>query len=106
MNSNPFSIPPRPLVFSVAGVFSAALFGLAMLTAAPRVHAADATAPLPAVPDAATVPPAAMVEQPLPPAAGQEVEEPQPSPQHVRIAAHWRWQEGHYAWIPSHWELP
>ena len=58
------------------------------------------------MPDAATVPPAAIVAQPLPPAAGQELEEAQPSAQHVRIPAHWRWQEGHYAWIPPHWELP
>jgi hypothetical protein len=60
----------------------------------------------PAVPDAATVPPAPIVERPLPPAVSQEVPEPRPSPQHIWVAGHWRWQEGSYAWIAPHWELP
>src|SRR5436190_4457960 len=60
----------------------------------------------PAAPDAPTVAPAPVLEQPLPPAVSQEVAEPQPSPQHVWIPGHWRWQEGTHVWIAPHWELP
>jgi hypothetical protein len=105
MNSNLYLVPLR---FRVSGAVT--ILGLAIAGATSRLPAGDAyvpaATPAPAVADAATVPPAAIVDVPLPPAAGQEIEEAQPSPQHVRVPGHWRWQEGHYAWIPAHWELP
>src|SRR5215216_4998845 len=58
------------------------------------------------IPTASTVGPAPIIDQPLPPAVSQEVPEPQPTPRHVWVAGHWRWQEGSYVWIAPHWELP
>ena len=55
------------------------------------------SAQVPSVPDAPTVPVAptlpdnAVIKEPLQPAASQEIIEERPSPQHVWIAAHWRW---------------
>jgi hypothetical protein len=60
----------------------------------------------PAVPEASTVPPAPIVDKPLQPAVAQEVQEEQPSPQHMWVPGHWRWQEGAYSWVSAHWELP
>jgi hypothetical protein len=115
MNSTPFSSHDHfAKHFASAGIFRAALLSFTLVGAPALVRAVEIATPTPGpgapvapqVPNAATVPPAAIVEMPLPPAAGQEIEEPQPSPQHARVPGHWRWQEGHYAWIPTHWELP
>jgi hypothetical protein len=62
--------------------------------------------PASSIATAATVGPAPVIDQPLPPAFSQEVPEPQPSPRHVWVAGHWRWQEGSYVWIAPRWELP
>ena len=53
----------------------------------------------PTVPVAPTLPDAAVVREPLTPAASQEIIEERPSPQHIWIAGHWRWQDSRYAWI-------
>jgi hypothetical protein len=66
----------------------------------------------PVVPNAPTVPVAptlsdnAVIREPLQPAASQEIIAERPSPQHVWIAGHWRWQDGRYAWIAGRWDLP
>ena len=57
------------------------------------------------VPDAPTVAPAPMVDKPLSPAASDTPGE-QPTPQHVWVPGHWRWQEGAYVWESGRWEIP
>ncbi|NBW87862.1 MAG: hypothetical protein EBR23_13810, partial [Planctomycetia bacterium] len=87
--------------------FSFAAAGILSLTLAARVLAQVPAIPdAPTVPVAPTLPDSAVVREPLPSAASQEVIEQQPSPQHVWIGGHWRWQEGRYAWIAGRWDLP
>ncbi len=72
-----------------------------------RLAAQVGTVPdAPTVPIAPALPDAAIVAQPLTPASGQEIIEERPSPQHVWIGGHWRWQDGRYAWIAGRWDLP
>ena len=54
---------------------------------------------------ASTVPPAPVIDTPLPPATN-DVPGERPSPQHVWVAAHWRWNEGAYVWESGRWEIP
>ena len=49
--------------------------------------------------------PPAVLNAPLAPAA-QEIIGERPSPQHVWIAGHWRWQDRQYGWMAGHWEVP
>src|ERR1043166_5985086 len=58
-----------------------------------------------AIPDAPEVPVAPLMEKPLPPSTPDAVGD-QPSPRHVYISGHWRWQDGAYVWVTGHWELP
>lgn len=58
-----------------------------------------------AVPDAPTVAPAPIVDKPLAPAAN-DVPGDQPTPQHVWVPGHWRWNEGAYVWESGRWEVP
>jgi hypothetical protein len=74
--------------------------GLASLIPSPALAQAAG------VPDAPGVAPAPIVDKPLQPAVAQEVQDERPSPQHVWVPGHWRWQEGAYVWVSAHWELP
>ena len=84
-----------------------AIFGLTIAAFATRGLAQQ-----PAIPDAPTVPMApvlpdnAVIKEPLQPAASQEIIDERPSPQHMWIAGHWRWQDGRYTWVAGRWDLP
>lgn len=58
------------------------------------------------MPVAPTLPDNAVIKEPLQPAASQEIIDERPSPQHIWVAGHWRWQEGRYAWVAGRWEIP
>lgn len=96
MQTHSFPLRFRPS-FAALGFALVALTGFAQVPAIP-----DA----PTVPVAPTLPDSAIVREPLTPAASQELIEERPSAQHIWVAAHWRWQEGRYAWIAGRWELP
>ena len=84
-----------------------AAFGLAIAGLGARGLAQTPGVPdAPTVPVAPTLPHNAVIKEPLQPAASQEIIEERPSPQHVWIAGHWRWQDGRYAWIAGRWDLP
>src|ERR1035437_3795003 len=84
-----------------------AAFGLATAGLGARGLAQTPGVPdAPTVPVAPTLPDNAVIKEPLQPAASQEIIEERPSPQHVWIAGHWRWQDGRYAWIAGRWDLP
>lgn len=51
------------------------------------------------------VSPAPLLDKPLPPSTLDTVGD-QPTPQHVYVSGHWRWQDGAYVWDSGHWELP
>ena len=55
--------------------------------------------------NAPEAPLAPLMEKPLPPSTPDSVGD-QPSPRHVYISGHWRWQDGAYVWEAGHWELP
>src|ERR1019366_198606 len=89
----------RSACFAAVGLATAGL-GARGLAQTPGVPDA------PTVPIAPTLPDNAVIKEPLQSAASQEIIEERPSPQHVWIAGHWRWQEGRYAWIAGRWDLP
>jgi WXXGXW repeat (2 copies) len=64
--------------------------------------ALDACAPPP------PPPPAVVYVRRGPPADVVEVVPAQPSPDHVWIRGHYRWDgvAGAYVWVPGHWQLP
>ena len=57
------------------------------------------------VPTAAQIAPAPLLDKPLPPSTPDSVGD-QPTPQHVYVSGHWRWQDGAYVWENGRWELP
>ena len=57
------------------------------------------------VPAAAQIAPAPLLDKPLPPSTPDAVGD-QPTPQHVYVSGHWRWQDGAYVWENGRWELP
>ncbi len=73
--------------------------GVALIGSAAGLCAAGA------VGDAPQMPPAPLLDKPLPPSTPASVGD-QPSPPHVFISGHWRWQDGAYVWDAGHWELP
>src|SRR5690242_13782986 len=96
MSLDLFRLRPRQRTASTV-VCSATL--AVLLASAPALRAAAA------VPDAAAVAPAPVIDKPLTPAANDTPGE-QPSPQHVWVPGHWRWQEGAYVWESGRWEIP
>ena len=91
--------------FRRAALLTAAGLALAGLTA--RSFAQPPAIPdAPTVPVAPTLPDNAVIKDPLPPQSSQEIIEGRPSPSHLWIAGHWRWQEGRYAWVAGRWEIP
>ncbi len=56
-------------------------------------------------PEVAQTSPAPLLDKPLPPSTPDVVGD-QPTPQHVYVSGHWRWQDGAYVWDSGHWELP
>lgn len=56
-------------------------------------------------PEAAQQPAAPLLDKPLPPSTPDTVGD-QPTPQHIYVSGHWRWQDGAYIWESGHWELP
>ena len=97
MQTTPFS--SRFTRFAILGLTLACLGGRA-LAQSPAIPDA------PTVPIAPTLPDTAVIKEPLQPAASQEIIDERPSPSHLWVAGHWRWQEGRYAWIAGRWEIP
>ncbi len=97
----------KPFLSHTSPLAALTVFSLCALAPGARLAAQPAAIPnAPTVPTAPGLPDAAVVNQPLAPAASQEIIEERPSTQHVWIGGHWRWQEGHYAWIAGRWDLP
>src|ERR1700712_4550687 len=96
MHIQSFVKQPAPRLLALGFIFAGAL------AFAQQPGVPDA----PTVPVAPTLPDAAVVREPLTPAASQEIIEERPSPQHIWIAGHWRWQDSRYAWIAGRWDLP
>lgn len=94
--------PATPVRRPFAAVVRLACLGALLCGPAAGVFTASALAQ---VPDAPQVPPAPLLDKPLPPSTPDTVGD-QPSPQHVYVSGHWRWQDGAYVWESGHWEAP
>lgn len=103
MEPNPFPVQIRSC--STLTAARLAFLGLALAPIVGSLEAADMSMPAPQVEDAAAVPPAPVIEKPLAP-YGADAITAQPSPQHVWISGHYRFQDGKYVWTPGTWELP